>query len=43
MIDPLLRSPDGAKRNPGQPLPHCASLHAGYKIHAGYKLQIYPP
>jgi 2-methylcitrate dehydratase len=25
------RSPDGATRNPGLPLPHCASLHAGYK------------
>jgi hypothetical protein len=25
------RSPDGAKRNPGTPAPHCASLHAGYR------------
>jgi hypothetical protein len=27
------RSPDGAKRNPGTPLPHSASLHAGYEGH----------
>src|ERR1700729_2797856 len=26
------RSPDGAKRNPGPPSPHCASLHAGYSL-----------
>jgi hypothetical protein len=24
-------SPDGAKRNPGQPFPHSAALHAGYE------------
>src|SRR5579864_4398931 len=24
-------SPDGAKRNPGTPLPHSATLHAGYR------------
>src|SRR6266581_272079 len=25
-------SPDGAKRNPGTAVPHCASLHAGYGL-----------
>src|SRR5262249_31743955 len=25
-----VRSPDGAKRNPGRAVPHCAALHAGY-------------
>jgi len=28
---PCSCSPDGAKRNPGLPYPHCAALHAGYK------------
>lgn len=29
------RSPDGAQRNPGQPVPHFAALHAGYTSEFG--------
>jgi len=31
------RSPDGAQRNPGPPVPHSASLHAGYESEFGMK------
>ena len=31
----VICSPDGAKRNPGRTVPHCAALHAGYDPRRG--------